>query len=129
MILRICEPSSAWPGPDETALPLAFPLEPFLEVLASDPRKRPPILRELREHIRLIAIARGESDAALDSTHVPIADEVSQERAESFVYDLRNPHVATLRERWDERGDEDWPSLDGGWNLSEPRNSVARDCS
>src|SRR5580700_4114165 len=49
MILRICEPISAWPGPDATALPLPFRLEPFFEVLASDPRKRPPILREVRE--------------------------------------------------------------------------------
>jgi hypothetical protein len=42
MILRICEPISAWPGPDATALPLPFRLEPFFEVLASAPPEETP---------------------------------------------------------------------------------------
>src|SRR5580700_1981569 len=53
MILRIFEPISAWTRPDATAFVLPFPLEPFFEVLASVPRKRPPILREVRECLLL----------------------------------------------------------------------------
>ena len=52
MILRISELTSILPGPE--ALAIFLPLEPFLlppffEVLASDCRKRPPILRNNRE--------------------------------------------------------------------------------
>jgi hypothetical protein len=48
-ILLILELTSACPDPDAAAFVLLLPLEPFFEVLASDFRKRPPILREVRE--------------------------------------------------------------------------------
>jgi hypothetical protein len=52
MILRISETVSTLPGPDAALIFLAlepFLLVPFFEVLASDCRKRPPILRYNRE--------------------------------------------------------------------------------
>ena len=52
MILRISEPISMLPGPEAVAIfsPLEpFLLPPFFEVLASDCRKGPPILRNNRE--------------------------------------------------------------------------------
>jgi hypothetical protein len=52
MILRISELTSMLPGPEAAAIFLApepFLLFPFLEVLASDCRKGPPILRDTRE--------------------------------------------------------------------------------
>jgi hypothetical protein len=48
MILRILMPISAWPGLD-AAFSLLLPLALIFGVLASEPRKRPPILREVRE--------------------------------------------------------------------------------
>src|SRR5450755_3557889 len=49
MILRICVPISAGTGPAATAFSFPLPLLPIFEVLASDCRKGPPILREVRE--------------------------------------------------------------------------------
>jgi hypothetical protein len=54
MILRISELTSMFPGPEAASIfvvPEPFLLPPFFEVLASDCRKGPPILRYAREYL------------------------------------------------------------------------------
>jgi hypothetical protein len=51
MISPILVPISAWPGPHATVLSFLLSVVLILEVLASDCRKEPPILREVREYL------------------------------------------------------------------------------